>query len=53
MQVYTESEAEKFASKIDKSNWKAPMKITTLAEFIDDCIEAMRDEGLGLAWQEK
>ena len=27
------------------------MKITTLAEFMADCIEAMRDEGLGLAWQ--
>jgi hypothetical protein len=32
--------------KIDKSNWKAPMKIATLAEFMSDYIEAMRDECL-------
>jgi len=36
----------KAGSKIDKSNWKAPMKIATLAEFMSDYIEAMRDEGL-------
>jgi hypothetical protein len=49
---HTEAEAKKFASKLDKSKWKAPMKIATLSEFMGDCIEAMQDEGFDLAWKE-
>jgi len=49
---HTEAEAEKHASKIDKSKWKAPVKVSTLAEFMGDMIEAMQDEGFDLAWQE-
>lgn len=49
---HTEAEAEKHAYKIDKSNWKAPVKVSTLAEFMGDVIEAMQDEGFDLAWQE-
>jgi hypothetical protein len=49
---HTEAEAEKFASKLDKSKLKAPMKIATLSEFMGDMMEAMQDEGFDLAWQE-
>jgi hypothetical protein len=49
---HSKGEAEKHASKIDKSKWKAPVKVSTLAEFMGDTIEAMQDEGFDLAWQE-
>jgi hypothetical protein len=49
---HTATEAEKYASKLDKSKWKAPMKIATLAEFMGDCNEAVQDKGFDLAWQE-
>jgi hypothetical protein len=31
---------------------KAPRKILTLYELVGYCIEAMKDEGFDLAWQE-
>jgi len=49
---HTATEAEKYASKLDKSKWKAPMKIATLAEFMSDWIEEMQDKGFNLACQE-
>ena len=49
---HSKGEAEKHASKIDKSKWKAQVKVSTLAEFMGDMIEAMQDEGFDLAWQE-
>ena len=49
---HTEAEAEKFATKLDKSKFKAPMKIATLSEFIGDMMEAMQNEGFVLVWQE-
>lgn len=48
----TEAEAEKFASKLDRSKWKAPLKIATLSEFMVDMMEAIPDEGFDLEWQE-
>jgi hypothetical protein len=40
---HTKAEAEKFATKLDKSKFKAPMKIATLSEFMGDTMETMKD----------
>ena len=50
---YTEADAERHSAKIDKSNWKAPVKIAPLSVFMGDIIEAKQDEGFDLAWQER
>jgi hypothetical protein len=48
----SEHEATEYSLKLDKSGWKAPVKIALLSEFIGDIIEAMKDEGFDLAYSE-
>lgn len=50
---HSQHEAEEYSSKVDKTSWKAPVKIAPLSVFMGDMMEAMQDEGFDLAWRER
>ena len=48
----TQEGAEVFSATLAKQDWKAPVKVAALSEFIGDYGEHMKDDGYDLAYKD-